>query len=70
MDAPEHSQHNPYKMRAGERTYSRINWTASSYIIPHSIRAMATKTGALEGETSTYKSIAHQLVHGGRQALK
>lgn len=47
MDALHHLLYNPHKMMAVEWTYSRINWTASSYIIPHSIRAMATKTGAL-----------------------
>lgn len=28
-------------------TYCRMNWTASSYFIPHSIKASATITGAL-----------------------
>lgn len=32
-------------------TYCRMNWTASSYFIPHSINARATRTGALQGNT-------------------
>lgn len=31
-------------------TYCLINCTASSYFIPHSMSARATRTGALEGE--------------------
>lgn len=35
-----------------QRTYCRMNWTASSYFIPHSMRASATRTGALRGHTA------------------
>lgn len=33
--------------RTGGETHCRMNWTASSYFIPHSINASATRTGAL-----------------------
>lgn len=33
--------------RGSAWTYCRMNWTASSYFIPHSIKASATITGAL-----------------------
>lgn len=36
-------------------TYCRMNWTASSYFIPHSIKASATRTGALQGEKTRHK---------------
>lgn len=35
-----------------QQTYCRMNWTASSYFIPHSMRASATRTGALRGHTA------------------
>lgn len=37
---------------ASQPTYCRMNWTASSYFIPHSIRARATRTGALRGHAA------------------
>lgn len=33
-------------------TYCRMNWMASSYFIPLSIKASATRTGALKGKSS------------------
>lgn len=33
-------------------TYCRMNWMASSYFIPLSIKASATRTGALKGRSS------------------
>lgn len=33
-------------------TYCRMNWMASSYFIPLSIKASATRTGALKGNSS------------------
>lgn len=40
-----------------------MNWTASSYFIPHSIRARATRTGALQGHP-TFRP--HQKTQPGR----
>lgn len=37
---------------SSQQTYCRMNWTASSYFIPHSMRASATRTGALRGHTA------------------
>lgn len=34
-------------------TYCRMNWMASSYFIPLSIKASATRTGALKGNRSS-----------------
>lgn len=41
-----------FNTRPSVWTYCRMNWTASSYFIPHSIRASATRTGALQGHTT------------------
>lgn len=51
---------------ASVQTYCRMNWTASSYFIPHSIRARATRTGALPGQRGDEDKAA--IWHGVRRA--
>lgn len=44
----------------GSLTYCLINWTASSYFIPHSMRASATSTGALKEKSISKEDLEKQ----------
>lgn len=45
-----------YVMQCLMRTYCLMNWMASSYFIPLSISAKATRTGALQQRNSSQKA--------------
>lgn len=57
----------PFTQRSREATYCLMNCTASSYFIPHSMRAKATKTGALRGKEIRWTSSRRQWGGDGRK---
>lgn len=57
-------------LKGKEDTYCLMNCTASSYFIPHSMRAKATKTGALRGKEIQQTSSRRQWENQRREREK